>query len=795
MNGKVVKKHLSRILVTSAWAWLALPSHLQAAGSGLDFDKQILPVLKEFCYDCHSDGVDKGGLELDLHKSHQERLSDHKVWLAVWENLRAQMMPPSNKPQPTVAQKEQVMLWIERDVFKVDPENPDPGRITLRRLNREEYEFTVRDLLGVRFNADENFPPDDTGYGFDTIGDVLSISPLLMEKYIEAAREIVQKSIHSAAAQVPTADIWRDNFKAEDEKVSAKYLPFSVAQSVSAKHWIHHPGPFDLEVEMSVSGSLEATNHTAKLILHANDKAVASRELGWDNSRTITLKGKATLTEGANNFRLELQPLSPPGEGEKELALSIRRLKLRGPTDGSYLIYPEEYRRVFTEGAPPDDPEARRQYATRILERLATRAFRRPIDAPSLKRLVDLAVTTDEQPGFGFEDGIAQSLTAILASPRFLFRAEFQPEPNNPSRIVPLDEYSLASRLSYFLWSSLPDDTLMELAAKGQLRKELDAQLDRMIQDPKIERFVNRFVGQWLQARDVETIGIDPRRVLRIRDLGEALKVFNGNLRRAMREETEMLFSHVLKEKRPARELLTADYSFLNEELAKWYGIEDVKGREMRKVSLDPSSHRGGVLTHSSVLIVTSNPTRTSPVKRGLFVLENLLGTPAPPAPPNVAQLEEAAKKGNGKTLTMREMMEIHRQEPLCASCHARMDPLGLALENYDALGRYREEERGEPIQTGGVLITGETFETVTDLAKVLSEQRQKDFYRCLAEKMLTYAVGRGMEYYDSPTLDHIVKQLTENEGTLRTLVREVVLSAPFQKRRGDGDRLQASAQ
>ena len=408
------------------------------------------------------------------------------------------------------------------------------------------------------------------------------------------------------------------------------------------------------------------------------------------------------------------------------------------------------------------------------------------MDEKTLTRLGAIATEARRLPGTSFERSIASALTAILASPRFLFRAEIQPEPNNPGKIVPVDEFALASRLSYFLWSSLPDDELSELARTGQLRANLRAQVDRLLADQRAERFVENFVGQWLQTRDVEGVNIDARRFLGTRDNGVASKIFSPRLRRAMREETEMLFAYLIAENRSALELLTADYTFLNETLARFYGIDGVSGTEMRKVSLAADSHRrAGVLTHGSTLVVTSNPTRTSPVKRGLFLLENILGTPAPPAPPDVPALEQSRR--DSAHLTMRELMAVHREAPLCAGCHARMDPLGLALENYTPLGNYRADERGQPIDTAGRLITGEKFKDVTELAQVLATSRRDDFYHCLSEKMLTYAIGRGLEYYDTVTVEQIVAGLKKDQGALRSLIYGVVESAPFQKRRGDG--------
>ena len=459
---------------------------------------------------------------------------------------------------------------------------------------------------------------------------------------------------------------------------------------------------------------------------------------------------------------------------------------MQGPLDGRVKIYPRDYYRVFHKGGAPAVAAEKEAYAREILRRIADRAFRRPVDEATLDRLMALYGSAAAEPKTAFEEAVGFAVTAILASPKFLFRAEVQPEPNNPAKVVPVDEFALASRLSYFLWSSLPDAELFELAAKGELRANLADQVDRMLEDAKAQRFVENFVGQWLQTRDVEGINVDPRRVLGIGDLGDAFKVFGARQRRAMRLETEMFFANLIKENLSALEMFTANYTFLNEPLAKFYGIEGVKGDEMRKVSLTKESQRGGVLTQGSLLVVTSNPTRTSPVKRGLFVLENLLDTPAPPAPPNVPTLEEA-KKASKTKLTMREMMVIHREKPLCASCHARMDDLGLALENFNALGMFRAEEEGKPIDTAGKLITGETFTTVAELNHILATSRRGDFYRCITSKMLTFALGRGTEYYDSPTIDQIAAELEKNGGQMRTLIHGIVQSVPFQKRRGDG--------
>ena len=784
---------------TGAWQKLALAAALvtgclSTINAAEVYKSRVEPLLKTYCFDCHDKDAKKGEVAFDEYTDLAAHIANHKLWLAVWQNLETQMMPPARKPQPTEAERNLVKHWIEREVFKLDPENPDPGRVTIRRLNREEYRNTILDLFGVEFDTAEAFPADDSGYGFDNIGDALTISPILMEKYLDAAREISDKVVNTGDARIPTLSIGGDQMRDKAKpKLSSKNLDFSEANSVQAAYDIKHPGPYKISVEISVEGSKEATVHAATAVLKVDGKEIERRDLGWDANKSVTISDKAPLTKGNHTFALEIIPKREPATGENRLHANIENVKLNGPLDGSYMERPKEYFRVFKDGPPPKDVTARREYAKKILRYYTVRAYRRNVDEPTLDKLVAMALTVDKAPGGSFEAGIGQALTAVLASPRFLFRAEIQPEPNNPGQVVRVDEYALASRLSYFLWSSLPDDELLTLARDNKLRANLRAQVDRMLKDDKGRRFVRNFAGQWLQTRDVETVSIDARRILRIRDDEAANKVFNGRVRRAMRQETEMLFGHLVRENRPLTELLQSDYTFLNETRATFYGIPGVKGQDVRKVMLPKDSPRGSVLTHGSLLLVTSNPTRTSPVKRGLFVLDNLLGTPAPPAPPNVPPLEDTRQRSTN-SLTMRETMEIHRAKPLCASCHARMDPIGLALENFNALGQFRADDRGKPIDTAGQLITGEKFTNTTQLAQILTTSRRKDFLRCATEKLLTYATGRGVEYYDGPTIEKIVGQLERDGSRARTLIYGVVESAPFQMRRGDGDRLLTDA-
>lgn len=754
---------------------------------------KIEPLLSAYCYDCHGDGANKGDFAMDDYKSVAEHLENFDVWFEIWKNTRSHLMPPSDKKQPSSEEIQQILAFIEDRVFKIDPKNPDPGRVTIRRLNREEYRYSIKDLLKIDFPVYDVLPADDTGYGFDTIGDVLSISPLLMEKYLEAASLIVESAVPTDGPGI--VEWWFDGEKFKDERNSewgSDWMPFDHPRKMQSHEYVNYDGEYEVMVDFRIRGSNEASSNTVTLKLGVGDKELAERKLGWDNSERITLKAKATLKKGKDApFWFATEAGDPPQEGENKLAVEVQSLRIRGPLDGSQKDYPWNARHLFSEGPPSTDETKRDPYRESILRKFATRAFRRPVDDDTVARLVALARLVDMQPNNTFEDGIAEAITAILVSPRFLLRAEIQPEPNNPGKVVPVDEYALASRLSYFLWSSMPDEELLKLAGENKLRANLRPQIDRMLKDDKSKRFVTNFVGQWLQARDVETLAFDERRLLEEKDLEAARRKFNGRLRQSMRMESEMFFSHVLREKRPATELLTANYTYLNDTLAEWYKIDGIKGNQMRKVDLPANSHRGGILTQATFHLVTSNPTRTSPVKRGLFVLENFLATPAPPAVPDVPPLEESAKGAN-KDLPLREVLKIHAEQKLCASCHMRMDPIGLALENFTAIGVWRDTEKGHPIDASGQLMTGEKFNNARELSNILANARKGDFHRAVTEKLLTYAVGRGIEYYDAPTIDKIVIDAESKGGTLLEILYGVVESAPFQKRRGDGATLAA---
>lgn len=631
------------------------------------YEDIIKPILIRHCYDCHADGANEGGVALDdAFRRPEDIVKQKKLWLAILNNVRAGLMPPPGEavPRPSTDEVRQLVEWIKTTAFEIDYADPDPGHVVPRRLNRIEYQNTIRDLLSFRFPADQEFPPDDTGSGFDNNGDVLTLSPLLIEKYLTAAETIV-------SAAVPQS-------------------------------------------------------HKAVSI----DAARASER-------------------------------SDDGEDEAS------------------------YVRIFTDGPPPADISKRDRYAAKILRAFASRAFRRPAEEGDVSQLVRLASSIDSKTDVTFEQGVSRAMMAVLASPKFLFRIE-QPIAGATGDFVLLDEYSLASRLSYFLWSSMPDDELFALAKTGQLRKQLSTQIQRMLKDPKIDDgLVRNFTGQWLRTRDVDSVEINGKAVLGKGPANGNRRTkydFDGKIRRAMRSETERYFAFVLEENRSVLEFVDSNYAFLNERLAQQYDIPDVKGDKLRHVTLPKDSFRGGVLTHGSVLAVTSNPTRTSPVKRGVFVLENILGTPPPPPPANVADLDAVIEQGGDNTPTLSEALAQHRADDVCSSCHNRMDPIGLAFENFIPMGNYRNQEAGHPIHTDGQLITGERFRDIRDLKHILANERRTDFYRCLSRKMLIYAIGRSLDYRDTHTVDVIVKQLEDDDGRIATLITSIVESPAFQK-------------
>lgn len=827
-TSRVRVRRVTRILAL-AWSLFLLHRDIAAADGVTRYQNDVQPLLKTYCFDCHANGSKEGNLELDRFENAADALKDRKLWWKVLKYLRAGIMPPAGEKRPEPAEIDRLASWIKFDVFGIRPEDPDPGRVTVRRLNRREYSNTIEDLMGVAFDAAVLFPPDDSGHGFDNVGDALSFSPLLLEKYLQAAQTVVDQAIPKVTWITPRIDLTGSDFLDERTNVRGDRMGGKTPAKVKRIVRIEDSGKYHVEVAVKLHGSFDFDPSRYTVEYHVDGAPRSKNEYGWDEHKLYRYPFAEEWTAGDHELSFELTPLPASSEAKEPEGFSFSRdprsvtfevhsVRIEGPAGSGKRIHPQNYSRFFSRESPPDSPIERRQYAEEILRQFTTRAFRRPADPLSLDRLLAVAEKVYQQPDKTFEAGIAHAMVAVLASPRFLFRLESTESSSQDNDFPLTDEYSLASRLSYFLWSTMPDETLFQLAEKRELRASLAKQVERMMRDERSTEFIRNFAGQWLRTRDVTQVSVDPIVVLghqaeyeklraefrtrrsrnatrdtspeaeKFRDRFRALRAisdrFDDELKRSMQRETELCVEYIARENRSLLEILDCNYTFVNEKLAELYDIPDVHGKEMRRVELPEGNPRGGVLTHASILLVTSNPTRTSPVKRGLFILENILGTPSPPPPPGVPDLEESAKKFEGREPTLREILAAHRESALCASCHARMDPLGIALENFNALGMWREEENEKSIDGSGKLITGESFQDFRELKRILKERHAADFYRCVTEKMLTYALGRGLEDTDEHSLDLIVARLEKSGGKFNDLIQGVIESAPFQKQR-----------
>jgi mono/diheme cytochrome c family protein len=778
----------------------------------VEYKKSIGPMLEKHCYECHGDGYDKGQVAFDRLES-PEQILDKALWLKVLINVRAGLMPAEDNPHLSPAEQHKLEQWIKYQVFAIDPANPDPGRVTVRRLNRIEYRNTIKDLVGVDFKSEEEFPADDTGYGFDNIGDVLTVSPILMEKYVAAAQAIVAEGIPTVPREPAESVLAGASFKGAELRKGRMRLPYNEASSIAGSVQSEVAGTYKVIFDVDVRGDFMFNPGVAQAVFKVGSEEVQNRQLAYYNDKNLTFESTHKWGVGEHPVTIDLKPIVESDAKMKPTHLIVNKVTVIGPLEKDRWVATKNYDRYFPRAIPKQRAQ-KVAYAKEILGRFASKAYRRPVSDDSADRLALLAEYTWTQKGKSFEQGVAQAMAAVLASPRFLFRLEEASA--TTGKYADVDEYSLASRLSYFLWSTMPDDELLALASKNELRKNLRPQVERMLSDERAAQFAKNFTGQWLEVRDINGISVNSRAVL-VRDAGEeetlrklrqafrsqneaeakrllglidaAVKAkgeveLDGELREAMQKETELYFRHIVKRDRPITEFLDSDYTFLNEKLAGLYGVAGITGPDLRLVTLPPGSQRGGVLTQASTLVVTSNPDRTSPVKRGLFILHNVLGTPPPPPPANVPALEASEKPKDGKEPTLRDSLQMHRENPSCASCHNRMDPLGLAFENFNALGMWREEERRQPIVSVGKLITGEEFSSVAELKKILATGHKTDFYRTLTDKMLTYATGRGTQYYDTETVDRIVARLDANDGKFSALLMGVIESVPFQKMR-----------
>lgn len=789
----------------AAVALAGAPLSAATAGAAASFHQKIEPLLAKYCYDCHGNGLNKGKVTLDEFESDAAMLAKRDLWLAALKNVRGGLMPPRDEDilRPSATEIAELERWIKYEAFAIDPKNPDPGHVTARRLNRVEYRNTIRDLFGYEFNAEAEFPADDSGNGFDNNGDVLTISPLHLEKYLQAAELIVDKAVPKVAKLVRERSASGREFRAAGGGGNGESLNARRATTVEHTFRVDRADKYQVAIELETRGSFDFDAGRCLLIGRIDGEERFREEVVWAERRTLKHDIEVQWQPGGHTIAFEVVPLAPVGTNEAaveaaararvrearpgatSVTMRVAAVQVRGPLSPEHWISPDNYARFFPKGPAPADAKGRDAYAKELMRDFAQRAYRRPVDDAKVARLAALARQVYTQKGRTFEEGIGRAMMAVLGSPSFLFRIE-APVRGATGAIALIDEWALASRLSYFLWSTMPDAELFRLAQRGELRRELKPQVARMLADPKAKAFVRNFTGQWLQARDIETVPINMRVVLgpdapRNRD---GRIEFDGAFRRMMRSETEMYFEHLIREDRSVLELIDSDYAFLNDRLAQLYGVPDVTGDEVHLVKLPAGSPRGGVLTQGTVLAVTSNPTRTSPVKRGLFILENILGTPPPPPPPDVPDLEASKEKFGDREPKLSEILAVHRENKLCNSCHSRMDPLGLALENFNALGGWRDTEARQPIDPSGQLITGEKFADVRELKRVLVRDRAMDVYRCLTEKLMTYALGRGLEYFDAHTVDEIAGRLAREGGRMSVLLSGVIESPAFQKQR-----------
>jgi hypothetical protein len=738
-----------------------------------ELDAKIKPLLQKYCLDCHSGVEPDAGLTLDHFDSPLDFLKGRRVWEKAVQKMQIGEMPPPDANEMSEADRKLLMAWISATINEFECGlAPNPGHVTLRRLNATEYQNTIRDLLDVNYTPAASFPGDDVGYGFDNIGDVLTLPPILMEKYFMAAEQISRYVIKAPAA----GKVFEASYAGAQLEGAGNANGNSRTLASAGDAIFREQIPWAGRYTLTISAAGDQAGDEPCLMSVAVDGKIITRVVVRNDRKspedlTVRLALRAGSREIALGFLNDFYQAEEGGRPKQDRNLIIHHVALSGSKASDEKLDPAKLSKlhqflVKQQAKYPNDSE---RAARGFFESLAGRAYRRAVESSELDRLVALVseVTGD---GGSLEEGVQVALQAMLISPKFLFRVEPPHGEATPDNMRELDEFELASRLSYFLWSTMPDNELLRLAFKQQLRQgdNLQLQVKRMIQDPKSNAFVENFAGQWLTLRKLRDFEPNP----------SLYPQWNDRINSLARQETLTFFAGVMRGNMNIVRLLDADFTYLNQELAEYYGIPNVKGNSFRMVSLQ-GTPRAGLLTQASVLAVTSNPTRTSPVKRGKWILENLLATPPPPAPPGVPELKEKGPLAG----SLRQRLEQHRADAACANCHKLMDPLGFALENFDAVGKYRVKEAGLPIDASGVLPNGQKVNGAAELQKSLVANNQDAFVECVTEKMLTYALGRGLEYYDKCAVDKILVALKADENRFNTLLIEIVKSDPFQKK------------
>jgi mono/diheme cytochrome c family protein len=749
-------------------------------------------VINTYCVTCHNDKARTGGLTLE-HADLNDVPKSAETWEKVIRKVRAGMMPPAGMKRPEKATLDGLAAYLETSLDEAALAKPRPGRATMHRLNRTEYANAIRDLLGLEIDPVAYLPPDDESSGFDNIADVLKMPPSLMERYLSASWNISRMAVGDSAIASTTATYRVRPDLSQDQHLEG--MPLGTRGGILARHNFPLDGEyvirlrlwrntFDLMRGMEDPHDIEIAMDGVRLTLVTvggtdDFRSMASNPgtFGADLDKRLTVRipvkaGTHTITAAtvlkSNAIRDDLiKPFIRTTVDGLDIMgdPSVDRLTVEGPLNETGSGDTPSRRKIFI--CRPASTKDELTCANRILSSLARLAYRRPVEKQALQTLLDFYQRGRANNG-SFDHGIESAIQFILASPEFLFRIEPDPPNLAANAVYRVDDFALASRLSFFLWSSIPDDPLLNAAAQGKLKDPavLEQQVKRMLADKRSSALIANFAEQWLFLRNLKNSAPDL----------ENFPDFDDNLRQAMKEETTLFFDSIMREDRSVVDLLNADYTFVNERLARHYGIPNIYGDQFRRVTVQNDTRRG-LLGQASILTVTSYPNRTSPVERGKWILTNLLGVPPSPPPPNVPPLQDA---GNGRPQSLRERMEQHRKDPVCAGCHKVMDPIGFALENYDAVGHWRNSEDGAKIDPSGTLFDGTPLDGVVGLRKALV--RQPDiFVGVMTEKMMTYALGRGVEYYDMPAVRKVVHDARNNDYRFSTLVSGIVKSEPFQ--------------
>lgn len=764
----------------------------QAKAAPADAHRQL---VNTYCLGCHSARVRSGNLALEgLSLDNVAQNAD--VWEKVIRKLHGGQMPPQGMPRPQAAAVESFTQYLEASLDRAVVASSDPGRAPIHRLNRNEYANAIRDLLGVVIDPAEYLPPDDESDGFDNIADALRVSPTLLDQYLVASRKIAALAVGdmeitpvSRIVQVPPDLSQQDHIEG---------LPLGTRGGVVIEHNFPLDADYDFSVFLvqNIVGYVTGLEYAHELEISIDGERVFLSPVGGEEDN---LMSDQNLGVAKDTLDARLKARVPVKAGRRKVAVAFLR-RNSAPSDEPLQPFTRNHDLQDMNGLPlidyvqitgpfgatgsgdtvsrskvftcrPKTAAAEATCARQILSSIAKRAYRRPVNDEDLASLMSL-YEAGRQSG-GFEKGVQNALRLVLANPKFLFRSEPDPKGAAPGTVYRLGDLELASRLSFFLWSSLPDDELINVAAQGRLKNAavLEQQVKRMLQDSKADAMVSNFAGQWLLLRNLQSQTRDPN----------VFPNFDDNLRQAFRKETELLFANVMRQDRPVMELVTADYTFVNERLAKHYGIPGIYGTHYRRVQI-PDPNRRGILGHGSFLTVTSESNRTSPVKRGKYILETILGTPPPAPPPNVPALQENDESGKNAT-TLRARLALHREAATCATCHSVMDPLGLALENFDAVGRWRTKEPGGAIDTAGQLADGTVVSGPTELREALLK-RPEQFVGAMTEKLLIYALGRPLEHYDMPVVRDVTRQAARQNFKFSAVVLGVVKSVPFQMKK-----------